>query len=106
MIYSCKSRSSRKVAVAIVVAIVAIVVAGPFVGPIGAQLMSRPGTYDHCIYSGFLQSVLLNEQTPRCSALVVTYQNWTEFFSPANFNVENFCRFFLGIFVAGKFSLW
>ena len=47
--------------VAIVVIIVAIVVAGPFVGPIGAQLMSRPGTYDHCIYSGFLQSVLLNE---------------------------------------------
>ena len=62
MIYSCRSRSSRKVAAAEVVAIVvAIVVAGPFVGPIGAQLMSRPGTYDHCIYSGFLQSVLLNE---------------------------------------------
>ena len=64
MIYSCRSRSSRKVAaaeVAIVAIVVAIVVAGPFVGPIGAQLMSRPGTYDHCIYSGFLQSVLLNE---------------------------------------------
>ena len=61
MIYSCRSRSSRKVAaaevVAIVAIVVAIVVAGPFVGPIGAQLMSRPGTYDHCIYSGFLQSV-------------------------------------------------